>query len=213
MDRKAHWEAVYGKKKSTEVSWYQPEPEVSLRLITQHAPPPAASVVDVGGGASNLVDRLVQREYRDITVLDLSGAALRESRVRLGDRSNRVNWIEGDILNIELPEAAYDVWHDRAVFHFLTNPDDRQRYVEQVLRCVRVGGHVLVATFGADGPEKCSGLTVARYSPSELHAQFGSGFQLLESVDEKHITPMGTTQKFVYCVCAVEPTAGGHRAA
>lgn len=213
MDRKAHWEAVYGKKKSTEVSWYQPEPELSLRLIAAHAPPSTASVIDVGGGASTLVDRLLDRQYREITALDLSGAALRESRSRLAEQGRRVNWIEGDILNVELPAAAYDVWHDRAVFHFLTDPDDRRRYVEQVVRSVRVGGHVLVATFGADGPEKCSGLTVARYSPSELHAQFGSGFHILESVDEDHITPMGTVQKFVYCVCSVDAATGGHRAA
>ena len=203
MDRKAHWETVYGKKKSTEVSWYQPEPEISLRLIGDFAPRPAASVIDVGGGASRLVDRLVDRGYQDVAVLDLSGAALAESRALLGARGNRVRWIEGDILTASLPEAAYDVWHDRAVFHFLTDAADRRLYVKQVLRSVRPGGHVLVATFGLDGPEKCSGLTVARYSPAELHAQFGSPFELLQSVNEEHVTPTGTTQKFVYCVCSV----------
>ncbi len=208
MDRKTHWEAVYGKKKSTEVSWYQPEPELSLRLIGGCTPRPGASVIDVGGGASKLVDRLVDRGYEDVTVLDLSGAALAESRARLGERGNRVRWIESDILNASLPEAAYDVWHDRAVFHFLIDPEDRRVYVEQVLRSVRPGGHVLVATFGLDGPEKCSGLTVARYSPAELHAQFGSPFELLQSVNEEHVTPMGTTQKFVYCVCSVKSSAG-----
>ncbi len=212
MDRKAHWEAVYGKKKSTEVSWYQPEPELSLRLITSCAPRPGASVIDVGGGASTLVDRLLDRGYEDVTVLDLSGAALRESRARIGERGSRVSWIEADILNTPLPQAAYDVWHDRAVFHFLTDAADRRLYVEQVLRSVRPGGHVLVATFGLDGPEKCSGLTVARYSPTELHAQFGTSFELLQSVNEEHVTPMGMTQKFVYCVCSVKGS-GGARAA
>jgi len=204
MDRKAHWEAVYGRKKSNEVSWYQAEPELSLQLIDEVTGGQQASIIDVGGGASRLVDRLLARPSTAVTVLDLSRAALGETQARLGDLAGRVNWIEGDILNADLPKAAYDVWHDRAVFHFLTDPRDRRRYVEQVRRSVREGGHVLVATFAADGPQKCSGLEVARYSPGELHAQFGDEFRLLRSVSEDHVTPMGTTQKFVYCVCSVE---------
>ena len=213
MDRKAHLEAVYGRKKSNEVSWYQAEPRLSLQIIDEVAGGPKASIIDVGGGASRLVDRLLDRQFAEVSVLDLSGAALRETRARLGERGGRVNWIEGDILNVALPKAAYDVWHDRAVFHFLTDPADRRRYVEQVRRSVRAGGHVLVATFAADGPQKCSGLEVARYSPDELHAQFGDEFRLLRSVSEDHVTPMGTTQKFVYCVCSVEGAELAHHAA
>ena len=204
MDRKQHWEAVYSKKKPTEVSWYQAEPTLSLTLVNEGAGDGRASIIDVGGGASTLVDRLLDRPSTEVTVLDLSGAALRAAQSRLGAKAARVRWIEADILNADMPEAAYDVWHDRAVFHFLTDPDDRRRYVAQVRRSVRVGGHVLVATFATDGPQKCSGLDVARYSPDELHAQFGDEFRLLKSVSEDHITPMGTTQKFVYCVCSVE---------
>ena len=204
MDRKQHWEGVYSRKRPDEVSWYQAEPTLSLSLVTEAAGAGRASIIDVGGGASTLVDRLVDRPSTEITVLDLSAAALRAAQSRLGAKAARVRWIEADILNVDMPEAGYDIWHDRAVFHFLTDPDDRLRYVAQVRRSVRVGGHVLVATFAADGPQKCSGLEVARYSPAELHSQFGEEFRLLKSVSEDHVTPTGTTQKFVYCVCSVE---------
>ena len=213
MDRKQHWERVYGTKKPTEVSWYQAEPLLSLSLVSEAAGAGPVSIIDVGGGSSTLVDRLVERPSTEVTVLDLSGAALREDQDRLGERARRVKWIEADILNVELPGMAYDVWHDRAVFHFLTDAADRRRYVDQVLRSVREGGHVLVATFDEDGPERCSGLNVARYSPEELHAQFGAPFRLLRSVHESHLTPMGTTQKFVYCLCSVEAPAGKYRVA
>jgi len=204
MDRKQHWEDVYSRKKPNEVSWYQAEPTVSLNIVNEAAGASQAAVIDVGGGTSTLVDRLVDQPAMEITVLDISGAALREAQSRLGAKAARVKWIEADILDVELPEAGYDVWHDRAVFHFLTEAGDRRRYLEQVSRSVRIGGHVLVATFDADGPRKCSGLEVARYSPDELHAQFGRAFRLLRSVHENHVTPMGTTQRFVYCLCVVE---------
>jgi ubiquinone/menaquinone biosynthesis C-methylase UbiE len=213
MDRKQHWERVYGTKKPTEVSWYQADPRLSLSLVTEAAGDGRASIIDVGGGASALVDRLVERPNTEVTVLDLSGAALREDQNRLGEKAKGVNWIEADILNVELPENAYDIWHDRAVFHFLTDATDRRRYVAQVLRSVRKGGHVLVATFDEHGPERCSGLNVIRYSPEELHAQFGAPFRLLRSVHEDHLTPMGTTQKFVYCLCSVMDPADTYRVA
>ncbi len=213
MDRKQHWEDVYGKKKPTEVSWYQAEPTLSLSLLNEATGAERASIIDVGGGASTLIDRLVDRAATEITVLDLSGAALHAAQSRLGAKASKVQWIEADILNVDLPEAAYDVWHDRAVFHFLTDAADRRRYVEQVFRSVKVGGHVLVATFDADGPPKCSGLEVARYSPVELHAQFGPSFSLIRSVHEDHFTPMGTTQKFVYCLCVVEGAGAAGKAA
>lgn len=204
MNRKEHWETVYGKKKPDEVSWYQAEPTLSLKLIGLAAGHQPASVIDVGGGASTLVDRLLGRPSMKVTVLDLSGAALGAARHRLGSKAESVNWIEADILDVDFPEAAYDIWHDRAVFHFLTDAADRRRYVEQVSRSVKIGGQVLVATFDADGPTKCSGLDVARYSPDELHAQFGSAFRLLRSEQECHVTPWGAIQKFAYCVCSVE---------
>lgn len=213
MDRKKHWEGVYGKKKPTEVSWYQAEATLSLSLVNEAAAGRPISLIDVGGGASTLVDQLVDRPSTDITVLDLSGTALRETQARLAAKVARVRWIEGDILNVDLPEAGYDVWHDRAVFHFLTDASDRRRYVDQVRRSVRAFGHVLVATFDADGPETCSGLEVARYSPERLHAEFGSPFHLIRSVRETHVTPWGTTQKFVYCLCSVEGKGQGRHAA
>ena len=213
MDLKQHWEAVYEKKKPTEVSWYQAEPTLSLSLVNEVAAGRAVSVIDVGGGASTLVGRLVERPSTKVTLLDLSGAALREAQMGLGEKAVRVRWIEADILNAELPAAAFDIWHDRAVFHFLTDASDRRRYVEQVRRSVRASGHVLVATFDDDGPQKCSGLDVARYSPERLHAEFGSAFRLIRSVHETHVTPWGATQKFVYCLCSVESGNRARRAA
>ena len=136
-----------------------------------------------------------------VTVLDLSGAALGAAQQRLGPQAGSVTWIEADILNADLPEGAYDIWHDRAVFHFLTDAKDRRRYVEQVCRSVKVGGHVLVATFDADGPTKCSGLDVVRYNPELMHEEFGGHFKLVGSMNETHETPFGTTQEFVYCYC------------
>jgi len=206
MQSKEHWERVYKTKPATGVSWYQEHAEQSLRLIQQTGVPHTASIIDVGGGASTLVDDLLHDGYRAITVLDLSAAALNAAQVRLGERANSVNWLEGDIVKTRLPEHAYDVWHDRAVFHFLTNEADRQAYVAQVLGSVKPQGHVIVATFAEDGPTQCSGLPVMRYSPAELHGQFGPSFSLLKQEREEHHTPSGTTQKFIYCYCRV--TAG-----
>jgi SAM-dependent methyltransferase len=204
-DQKAHWEHVYRTKRPTEVSWYQPEPLLSLELIRRAVPAPSARIIDVGGGASTLADGLLHAGYSNITVLDLSATALAESRGRLGDSAARVQWLEDDVLNATLPEAAYDLWHDRAVFHFLTNADDRAAYVAQVRRAVRPGGYVLVATFAEDGPLTCSGLPVARYSPETLHHEFDGGFELVENVREHHVTPGGSTQSFLYCLCRFMP--------
>lgn len=150
MESKRHWEAVYATKQPHQVSWYQAEPTLSLRLVDECAGQRPTSVIDVGGGASGLVDRLLDRPSTDVTVLDLSGTALHTAQKRFGLKAGRVKWVEADILAAELPGAAYDVWHDRAVFHFLTDAEDRRRYVDQVRRSVRPGGHVLVATFGVD---------------------------------------------------------------
>jgi ubiquinone/menaquinone biosynthesis C-methylase UbiE len=158
-------------------------------------------VLDVGGGASVLVDDLLDAGYVNLSVLDISGVALQAAQVRLGKSAARVRWIEADITRLQLPAASVDVWHDRAVFHFLTDPQDRARYVETVRCAVKPGGHVIVATFAEDGPLKCSGLDVVRYRPQTLHDEFGAGFKLLKSENEVHRTPSGVAQKFVYCCC------------
>jgi SAM-dependent methyltransferase len=155
----------------------------------------------VGGGASTLVDDLLDVGYAHVTVLDLSHAALTESRRRLGARGDSVRWMEADITRAEFEPHSFDLWHDRAVFHFLTTPEDRVAYVRQVLRAVKPGGYVVVATFGSDGPTQCSGLPVMRYAPDELHAEFGNAFTLLAHEEQLHHTPFGTDQQFIYCMC------------
>lgn len=204
MDPKAHWERIYRTKRPTQVSWYQPHALRSLDLIRRVSPPPNGAIIDVGGGASTLINDLLDAGYHDLTVLDLSATALAETRTRLGAQAGSVRWIEADILNASLPQGRYSVWHDRAVFHFLTEPADRTSYIAEVRRAVRPGGYVLVATFANDGPTRCSGLEVHRYSPEALHAEFGSPFRLIASEREEHITPSGASQAFVYCLCRVE---------
>ena len=204
MTNKTHWENVYQTRAVDEVSWYRPHLEVSLGLIEHAAPDTGGAVIDVGGGEATLVDDLVARGYSDVTVLDISSAAIDVAKGRLGAAAAPVHWITGDITTVELETARYDVWHDRAVFHFLTSADDRAAYVRQVARAVKLGGHVIVATFGPDGPEKCSGLDVVRYDAESLHGEFGPRFRLLDSVTESHETPWGTPQQFMYCFCRVE---------
>jgi len=204
MERREHWEKVYNTKAPESVSWYQPHLETSFGLIERVCPGRKCSVIDVGGGEATLVDDLVEAGYRDVTVLDLSEKALLVARERLGTRAAAVTWTQGDITLSRLEPARYDVWHDRAVFHFLTSSADRQRYVSQVAWSVRPGGYVIVATFGPEGPDKCSGLPVARYDAAGLHRQFGAKFQLMESSTEIHATPIGTTQQFVYCLCRID---------
>lgn len=200
VDRRQHWETLYQTRATDAVSWFQPHAVSSLRLIERCAGT-GAEVIDVGGGASVLVDDLLDAGYRHVTVLDLAESALAASRARLGERAEAVEWIAGDITRVDLPAARYDVWHDRAVFHFLTDPVDRARYVEQVLRAVKPGGHVIVAAFGPGGPLQCSGLDVVRYDPDALHAEFGAPFRLLGHETETHHTPAGKEQEFVYCYC------------
>ena len=201
MQSKEHWERVYATKSPDEVSWFQEHAALSLKLIREAAVPTTAAFIDVGGGASTLVDDLLADGFDNITVLDLSGAALAAAKVRIGARSERVKWIEANILETQLPKHAFDVWHDRAVFHFLTSAKDHRAYVQAVLRAVKPGGIVIVATFAEDGPDKCSGLPVMRYGAKELHAEFGQPFQLLRHERETHVTPSGSEQKFVFCFC------------
>jgi SAM-dependent methyltransferase len=201
MERKSHWENIYTTKDSKQVSWYQPHLQLSLQLIERTGVDKTAQIIDVGSGSSTLVDDLLQHGYHNVTVLDISAAAMDVARQRLGTRADEVTWLEADITLASLPERHYDVWHDRAVFHFLTRAEDRQKYVDVVRRSVKPGGHVIIATFATDGPEQCSGLNVMRYDPDGLHGEFGAEFTLIESVREDHQTPFGTQQKFVYCYC------------
>jgi SAM-dependent methyltransferase len=201
MDTKKHWDTVYTTKGPENVSWFRPHLERSLAFFDLAQLPRNAAVIDVGGGASTLVDDLLERGYSNITVLDISEAALEAARTRLGERGSRVHWICADVTKAQLPRGAYDFWHDRAVFHFLRDPDASSRYVEAVRRSLKPGGHIVVATFGPHGPEKCSGLEVMRFTPEALHDEFGSEFLQLASTTEKHTTPWGTEQEFVYCYC------------
>ena len=201
MQAKDHWEKVYSTKATTDVSWFQEHPEYSLKLIAETGVAPAAAIIDVGGGASTLVDNLLNKGYQNLTVPDLSLAALEAAQERIGSRASEVNWIEANITTPQLSPRTFDVWHDRAVFHFLTSANDRAAYIETVLRSVKPGGHVIVATYAEDGPTKCSGLPVVRYSAEELYAELGASFELIKHEKETHRTPFGTEQNFVYCYC------------
>jgi len=201
MQEKTHWETVYTTKTADEVSWFQEHPQVSLGLIQRTGVMREGAIIDVGGGASTLADDLLSEGFENITVLDISAAALEATRKRLGPRAAEVTWLEADITEVILPQNHFDLWHDRAVFHFLTRPEDRARYVETVRASLKPGGHIIVATFGPDGPMRCSGLDVTRYSPEGLHQEFGAPFQLVAHTEEIHRTPFGTIQQFVYCYC------------
>jgi len=204
MDIQNHWEKIYIEKAPNTVSWFRPHLETSLDLIGRLAPGRQVSIIDVGGGESTLVDDLLARAYQNITVLDISQTAIEANKQRLGKASDLVHWLTADITKIDLEPSAYDVWHDRAVFHFLTSEADRVAYVRQVARGVRHGGHVIVSTFGPEGPTKCSGLNVVRYDAASLHREFGVHFRLLGSSRELHETPFGTVQQFLYCYCRLE---------
>lgn len=203
MDTKAHWAQVYATKAAKAVSWYQDRPDLSLKFIQETQVGPHAAVIDVGAGASTLVDHLLADGYSDITLLDISEAALDVAKTRIGSQSDKLRCLIGDVTIFPFEAHRYDVWHDRAVFHFLTDPVQRQRYIEQVLRAIKPGGHVIVATFALDGPDQCSGLPTARYDAASLHAAFGSPFNLIRTANEIHHTPWGSEQRFVYCRCKV----------
>lgn len=193
---RSHWEDVYGGKPGNETSWYQPHLERSLEWIAGLAAPSDA-VIDVGAGASTLVDDLLDRGFHDVTVLDVSGAAMAVTKARLGDRARGVCWIEADITAWR-PERRYDVWHDRAVLHFMTTSAQQEAYVAALRAGTRAGTLLVIGTFALDGPEKCSGLPVQRYSAESLAARLGSDFQLLEHAREIHRTPWGSDQAFTF---------------
>jgi SAM-dependent methyltransferase len=199
-----HWENVYRSKNFDAVSWYAPHLGESLRLIEQLCPDKTAAIVDVGGGESTLVDDLLHRHYLDLSVLDISAAAIEFTKRRVGAKAKQVNWHVGDITRYSFGEKKFTLWHDRAVFHFLTDPAARQEYVDLVRSSVKPGGYVLMATFGPNGPLKCSGLDVVRYDEKSLHNEFGEGFSLQGSELTQHRTPMGSDQQFLYCWCRVQ---------
>lgn len=197
MKRKLHWETVYQQKQPNEVSWYQVHPEYSLNLIRATGVARDRPIIDVGGGASHLVDQLLATGYQDITVLDIAAAALVNAHSRLGSRAAQVTWLESDVTTFE-PPKQYALWHDRAVFHFLTDAPDRQRYLAILQHALPPGGHAIIATFSPDGPKQCSNLPVERYDATKLQATVGDAFKLLETRSEAHVTPANKTQHFLY---------------
>ena len=199
MDPKQHWDEVYRLKAEQEVSWFQTEPGVSLELIRGTGLAKQDAIVDVGAGASRLMDRLLAEGYQDLTALDIAAAALQKTRERLGDAAGRVNWIATDVTHWQ-PPKRYSLWHDRAVFHFLTEAADRTAYRKTLASALRSQGMAIIASFALDGPERCSGLPVQRYSPESLAAELGAGFRLLDQRSESHTTPAGKLQLFQYSV-------------
>jgi trans-aconitate methyltransferase len=197
--RRAHWENVYTTKGENEVSWFEQNPAPSLELIGQVGASNTSAIIDIGGGASRLVDHLVEQGFQDVTVLDLSGAALEAAKGRLGARADRVNWVVADA-TIWQPAKAYDIWHDRAAFHFLTDEKDRAAYIARLTGGLKAGGHAIIATFAPDGPEKCSGLAVARYDAAGLGRTLGPVFQLVHTRRHEHATPWGSKQVFQFGV-------------
>ncbi|MBX9845874.1 MAG: class I SAM-dependent methyltransferase [Xanthobacteraceae bacterium] len=197
LDRQAHWQNVYQTKGERDVSWFQETPEISLDLIRATGAGKGVSIVDIGGGASRLADALLEEGYRSITVLDLSDQALATSRARLGARAAQVSWIVADVTAWQ-PAGSFDVWHDRAAFHFLTEPQDRLTYGECVRKAVRPGGHVIIGTFALDGPERCSGLPVVRHDATTIGNVLGRSFRLAESRRHEHKTPGGAIQRFQF---------------
>lgn len=211
MNPKEHWETIYTTKSPSEVSCFQRQPTLSLDFIREIAPDRRALIIDVGGGASTLVDSLLSLGYQQPMVLDIADQALAHSRARLGPRADDVQWLCGSVLDAPLPDRAFDVWHDRAVFHFLTDAEDRRQYVSQVRRALRPEGHVVIATFAEDGPTRCSGLQIARYSAPELEAEFGTQFRLIRTAREEHSTPSGSLQAFRYCLFRLDPDLAPQR--
>jgi SAM-dependent methyltransferase len=197
VSRQRHWENVYATKDESEVGWFQETPGLSLELIRLVRVIRNSAIIDIGGGASRLADSLVSQGFEDVTVLDLSAAALASARSRMGDKANRVTWIAADVTIWE-PSRTYDVWHDRAAFHFLTDPEEQAAYVARVRRALRPGGHAIIGTFALDGPERCSGLAVSRHDAGSLAATLGGGFELIDTRRHEHLTPWGASQRFQF---------------
>jgi 2-polyprenyl-3-methyl-5-hydroxy-6-metoxy-1,4-benzoquinol methylase len=195
--RSAHWETVYTTKGENEVSWFQENPAPSLELIAMARLNPDAAIIDIGGGASRLVDGLLAQGFQNVTVLDLSEAALSVAKARLGDQAKHVQWVTADVTTWEPPQT-YDLWHDRAAFHFLTDDFARSAYADRLKKALKRPGHVIIGTFAPDGPERCSGLPVARHDAASLAATLGAEFELLDTRRHEHVTPWGSTQRFQF---------------
>lgn len=197
-DLKEHWENIYSNKKLEEVSWYQPTPETSLKFITEMDLPKNAAIIDVGGGDSFLVDNLLKLGYTNISVLDISGGALKRAKERLGKEAERVSWIEADASEFQ-PDKQYDLWHDRAAFHFLTDEDKIGSYLKTLENSVKPGGHVVLGTFSDKGPDKCSGIVIRKYSTEELGSLLSNDFEKLKCMNLDHHTPWDSVQNFSFC--------------
>jgi trans-aconitate methyltransferase len=198
-NRHDHWQKVYTSKGENELSWFQENPALSLECIDRAGANPASAIIDIGGGASRLVDALIERGFRAITVLDLSEAALAAAKARLGDRAHRVQWLASDVTTWEPPQS-FDIWHDRAAFHFLTEARDQAAYLSRLRQALKPGGHAIIATFAPDGPERCSGLPVMRYDAASLAQTLGDGFALVEAQNHQHITPWHSMQQFQFSI-------------
>lgn len=199
FDSQRHWEKVYQSQKPDKVSWYKPHLDLSLDILTHAGLKPSSHIIDVGAGASTLVDDLIKLGVKAVTVLDVSGEALAVSKARLGKQADEIEWVETDITQAKLRKEYYDIWHDRAVFHFLTDAEDRRRYIAGMTEALKPNGQLVMATFSLQGPPRCSGLDVVRHSPETLQVELGNGFRLVESLEEEHRTPFNTVQKFIYC--------------
>ena len=197
-DRKKHWDSAYCKNTPDALGWYQANPDMSQRMIAATGLGVDARIIDVGGGTSKLAAGLIDEGYYRLTVLDISGNSLEIAKTQLGEVSRQVTWIEADVANFEFTET-YDLWHDRAVFHFLTDTQDRNGYIASLHRALKPNGHLIISTFGLDGPKKCSGLKIVRYSPQTLHNELGDMFEMVDTFGEVHTTPSGLKQNFIYC--------------
>ncbi|MHA2301640.1 MAG: class I SAM-dependent methyltransferase [Candidatus Thorarchaeota archaeon] len=204
FDVKSHWEEIYKTKPSTEVSWYQMRPSLSLKLIEAAGIEKGQGIIDVGGGSSMLVDCLLDEGYEDLAVLDISEWALMIARARLGDREDNVEWYEADATEFQLPRKFY-LWHDRAVFHFLTDEQDRRKYVNVLKEALMPEGYLVMATFAIDGPKMCSGLDTVQYDEESMSLELGDGFTLIEKMNEAHVTPGDKEQKFTYFLYQRKP--------
>jgi SAM-dependent methyltransferase len=209
MDVQTYWDQIYRAKSPEETSWYQPHLQTSLHWISEAAQDRSAAIIDVGGGESTLVDDLYMRGYHTLTVLDVADAAIKKSQERLGPVAQSIHWLVGDVTTVALPLRAYDLWHDRAVFHFLTRPEQRLVYVRQITSTLKAGGQVIISTFGPEGPQRCSGLNTKRYDAESLHREMGPDFQLVRSSAVEHQTPFGATQQFLYCQFSFSPVQEG----
>ncbi len=205
MNQKDRWEQVYSTKPTEKLGWYKPHLQTSLSWIKELGLAMDAPIIDVGGGASTLVDDLLGKGYRSITVLDISKKALSLVKARLGERADLVTWLEGDITSVDLPTHHYELWHDRAVFHFLTAPQQQRKYRDNLLKALRPSGHLIIGTFAPEAPPRCSGLPVQRYSPKQIESALCSEFELKRDHKELHVTPGGVEQMYLYCHFLYQP--------